>query len=67
MPWNHFLKRELHALAGYFLDRTMESVQIDDSSYFCHRFHLYTHLSPCLERGGFPPLDGGVKNESAFP
>jgi hypothetical protein len=40
--------------AGYFLVRTIEFVQIDDSTYICHRFHLRAHLSAYLERGGFP-------------
>jgi hypothetical protein len=40
--------------AGYFLVGTIEFVQIDDSTYICHRFHLRAHLSAYLERGGFP-------------
>jgi hypothetical protein len=51
---------------GCSLDGTMEFVQIHDSSYFCHRFHLIAHLSPCFGEGRLSFL-GGVKNESAFP
>jgi hypothetical protein len=49
--------------AGYSLVGIMEFVQVDDSSYICHRFHLYAQLSAYLERGGFPSW--GVKIESA--
>ena len=40
--------------AGYFLVGTIEFVQIEDSTYICHRFHLGAHLSAYLVRGGFP-------------
>ena len=52
--------------AGYFLVGTIEFVQIDDSTYICHRFHLWPHLSAYLGEGRLSFL-GGVKNESAFP
>jgi hypothetical protein len=45
-------------LAGYFLVGTIEFVQIDDSTYICHRFHLRAHLSAYLERRGFPSWVG---------
>jgi hypothetical protein len=35
--------------AGYFPVGTIEFVQIDDSTYICHRFHLSAHLSAYLE------------------
>jgi hypothetical protein len=44
--------------AGYFLVGTIEFVQIDDSTYICHRFHLGAHLSAYLVRGGFPSWGG---------
>ena len=54
---------------------TIEFVQIDDSTYICHRFHLRAHLPGYLERRGFPSWGGqkrigfslyrGVKIESA--
>ena len=40
--------------AGYFFVGTIEFVQIEDSTYICHRFHLRAHLSAYLVRGGFP-------------
>jgi len=61
--------------AGYSFVGLMQFVQIHDSTYICHRFHLSAHLSECLEREGFPSwggqkrigvsLNSGVKNESA--
>ncbi|MGB7570647.1 MAG: hypothetical protein WBL87_02710, partial [Methanothrix sp.] len=36
-------------------------VEIDDSTYFCHRFHPNAHLSKCLEREGFPSWGDGSK------
>ena len=61
--------------AGYSFVGFMEVVQINDSTYICHRFHLRAHLSECLEREGFPSWGGqkrigfslyrGVKIESA--
>ena len=61
--------------AGYFFVGLMEFVQVYDSSYICHRFHLTAHLSEYLEREGFPlwggqkrtgvSLNWGVKIESA--
>ncbi|MCX6677382.1 MAG: hypothetical protein NTU95_05490 [Methanothrix sp.] len=40
--------------AGYSFVGLVEFVQINDSTYICHRFHLCAHLSECLEREGFP-------------
>ena len=61
--------------AGYSFVGLMEFVQIHDSTYICHRFHLSAHLSEYLEREGFPSWGGqkrigvslnrGVKIESA--
>ena len=61
--------------AGYFFVGLMEFVQVYDSTYICHRFHLTAHLSEYLEREGFPSWGGqkrigvslnrGVKIESA--
>ena len=46
---------------GYSFVGFMEVVQINDSTYICHRFHLRAHLSECLEREGFPSWGGGSK------
>jgi hypothetical protein len=47
--------------ASYFLVGTIEFVQIDDSTYICHRFHLWAHLSAYLEREAFLLEGGGQK------
>ena len=46
--------------AGYFFVGTIEFVQIDDSTYICHRFHLWAHLLAYLVREAFL-LEGGSK------
>jgi len=48
--------------AGYFLVGLAEFVQIDDSTYICHRFHLCAHLSVCLEREAFLLGEGQKRN-----
>ncbi len=45
-------------LAGYFFVGMIEVVQVDDSTYICHRFHLSAHLSAYFEREGFPSWGG---------
>jgi hypothetical protein len=40
----------------------MEFVQVYDSTYICHRFHLTAHLSEYLEREGFPSWGGSKTN-----
>ena len=70
-----FTENSAHCLAGYFFVGLMEFVQVYDSTYICHRFHLTAHLSEYLEREGFPSWGGqkrigvslnrGVKIESA--
>ena len=52
--------------AGYSIKSAIESIQFKDSTDICHRFHPNAHLSVYLEREAFL-LEGGVKNESAFP
>jgi len=51
---------------GYSFVGFMEVVQINDSTYICHRFHLRAHLSECLEREGFPSWGGGSKTNRRF-
>jgi len=61
-------------LAGYPLVGAIEVIQIDDSSYLCHRFHPNAHLLAYFGESGLSFLGGqkrigvslyrGVKIES---
>jgi hypothetical protein len=54
----HFRDTTYVQFAGYFFVGLTELVQIHDSTYICHRFHLTAHLSEYLEREGFPSWGG---------
>lgn len=44
-----------------FFAGLMEFVQVYDSTYICHRYHLTAHLSEYLEREGFPSWEGSKR------